>query len=486
MSNITNSFLRANPTHGVRPPEKEKPTEGTNTSTSTNLSRIVPPVKFKKAVPPSSRNINSATNRDRLLSTSNLEEESSTENQEGSATGENEASSSSESEKSTEKNQQISNSEQNSPIDSEQPPTSGREAPIQTQWQPTTTTVRRIKLEALKYKKPKLKREKAQSMPRKPNLDLNPLSNLAFSSNAVEFDHPLVLSPTSNRNDSAKKPLYSLIPKRLVKTLKEAISTEAEEPLVYDEITDTNARQAFDESLADTLKSLHKSKLYQDASKENEYLATLRPLVLQSFLLSLLKNADALETIEKYKLTAEEAVAIRWYGREGFQYVQRSLRRKPEPSVGEGNAAAPLATFESLVKACERAFAKLPALPPGMELFRGTNFLFDENLKPGDVYTDPAFVSTTTLEDVADRKEGAEEKGKGKFAGCYLLKIINVPGNDPRWRDIHTLTGNPTEAEILGLPNMGFKVVSRGGGAGQGAGVVGTPEIITLEPIPIH
>ncbi|WP_409050598.1 hypothetical protein [Variovorax guangxiensis] len=99
--------------------------------------------------------------------------------------------------------------------------------------------------------------------------------------------------------------------------------------------------------------------------------------------------------------------------------------------------------------------------------------MFDDNLNPGDVYTDPAFVSTSTSQTVAEQK----------FEGCYLLKIINVPGDDPRWRDISSLTGNSKEAEVLCLPNASFRVVSRGEGAKQGAGVPGNREIITLEPV---
>ena len=139
-----------------------------------------------------------------------------------------------------------------------------------------------------------------------------------------------------------------MIPKRLAKILNEIMPTEADEPLVNDEITDANARQAFGKSMTSTLKSLHKSDLYKDALTDNEHLATLLPLVLEKYLSSLLKDAGARETIEKYKLTADEVVAIRWYGREGFQYVQQSLRQKPDPTLGQDNDVAPLETFKNL------------------------------------------------------------------------------------------------------------------------------------------
>ncbi|VTU28212.1 hypothetical protein H6CHR_02942 [Variovorax sp. PBL-H6] len=106
--------------------------------------------------------------------------------------------------------------------------------------------------------------------------------------------------------------------------------------------------------------------------------------------------------------------------------------------------------------------------------------MFDENLKPGDVFTDPAFVSTSTSQAVAERK----------FEGRYLLKIINVPGDVPRWRDISSFTGNSAEAEVLGLPNTTFKVVSREVSARQvpcgDNGQMIDQEIITLEPIIIN
>ncbi|VTU33067.1 ADP-ribosyltransferase exoenzyme [Variovorax sp. PBS-H4] len=224
--------------------------------------------------------------------------------------------------------------------------------------------------------------------------------------------------------------------------------------------------------MSNTLKSLNKSDLYKDALKGNEDLATLLPGVLESYLSSLLNNPSALETIKTHELTADEAVAIRWYGREGFQYVQPSLRQKPDPALGEDNVAAPPTTFANLVKACDNGFAKLPPLPHGMELFRGTNF-FNADLEAGDVYTDPAFVSTSTSRDVAEQK----------FQGCFVLKFINIPEGDPSWRDISTLTGNPKEAEVLCLPGRTFRVFSRGEGANAGEGTINNPEIITLEPV---
>ncbi len=234
--------------------------------------------------------------------------------------------------------------------------------------------------------------------------------------------------------------------------------------------------------MTSTLKSLHKSDLYKDAKPNNPDFATLRPLVLEKYLSSLLNNDDARETIKDRQLTADQAVAIRWYGREGFQYVQQSLRQKPDPSLGEDNVVAPPGTFKNLVKACERGFPKLPALEPGTELFRGTNYLFKEDLKPGDVFTDPAFVSTSKSKKVTEVK----------FPGRFVLKFINIPDGDPRWRDVSSLTGNSSESEVLCLPNTSFRVISRENTGEQvevevaGKMEIVNQEVLTLEPIGIH
>lgn len=296
----------------------------------------------------------------------------------------------------------------------------------------------------------------------------------------TELDDSSVATDKSKKHKQPHRPkrtILDLIPKRLRNINTAAISVDAAAPSVSDEVADT--LEAFGMNMNGVMQSLCDSKLYQDASVPTmkdgstmnvEHLGTLLPLFLESYLSALLKDDDARATIGLCRMTAEEAVAIRWYGLEGFQFVQPSLRQKPDPALG-GDVAPP-GTFESLVKACQRSFAKLPALPLDTELFRGTNF-FDEDLNPGDEFKDPAFFSTSTSRRVAEIK----------FTGCYLLKIINIPANDPRVRDVSKLTGNQTEAEALFLPDSNFRVVSRGEGAPRGAGTVDNPEIITLEPI---
>ena len=256
------------------------------------------------------------------------------------------------------------------------------------------------------------------------------------------------------------KALLNLIPKRT--------SEKSKKPSLPDEV-DINARQVFKMSLKKVMKSLHESPMYQAASQRADHLGTMLPDVLETSLIGLLKDPDSWNTISGCKLTGSEAVAVRYYGREGFQYVQASLRQIVDPLLGV--PLAPPGTFASLVQECKGAFAKLRPLPPDTILFRGSNFLIDENLKVGDVYEDPAFISTSTDINVANQK----------FCGRYLLKFINVPEDDQRLRDVSALTGNSKEAEVLGLPGMSYRVVTRGEGAGVGQGTAENPEIVTLE-----
>ena len=450
MSNRLTSFTPGILTHRVTSPEAEKPKGGANTSSSTKLSSIISKQKFLKAAP---RKPIFAANPDRSSSSST--EESAPCGEEGSATVESEASSLSESEQSTEKIQLDPNLEQNTPRNAEQSSTSGGQVPTKPRWEPKKTPHQR-KLDKLKEKRRdpnlQLKRKKAQSMPRAFKSTLELSSNSESQSNMTELGHSLAPSTNSSQHDLSqrlKKTIFDLVPRRRIKTPAEI---------------------------------LRKSDLYKDALKGDNHLASLLPLVLESYLSSLLKDADALETIESYEVPYDAVVGLRWYGQDGFPYVQQSLRRKPDPGLGADNVVAPPGTFENLVEACERGFAKLPPLPPGTELFRGTNYLFDDNLKPGDVYTDPAFVSTSKLTAVAEQK----------FTGRFLMKFINIPVDDPRWRDISSLTDNSKESEVLCLPDTSFRVVSREKSAKEvmvevaGKVEMVNQEIVTLEPIGIN
>lgn len=434
MSNrINKSFVPAKPTARIGtnpPPEREKPP-------STKLVNIVPR-NFVKAVPRRTRSFNSNTNPELSSSSSTPQEEQATDSEERSATIEYEASSLTESDQSTEKIQRDSNAEENIHLNTEQSfSTSGGQIPLKTPW--TKIPSDQKELIALRAKRRRenreLKRADGQFLPRTLKSALESSSKPEAPSGTTKSDHSFVLPTNSSDHDLSqrlKKTIMNLVPERRIQT---------------------------------PLEILQKSDLYKDALKGGQHLVSLRPEALKSYLSSLLNDDNVAETIEKYKVPADAVVAVKWYGQDGFPYVQQSLRGKPDPSLGEDNLVAPPKTFKNLVKACERGFAKLPPLPHGTKLFRGTNFLFDDNLNPGDVYTDPAFVSTSTSQDVA----------KQKFEGSYLLKIINVPEDDPRWRDISSLTGNPKEAEVLCLPNASFRVISRGEGAKRGAGKPGSP-----------
>ncbi|GAA4339485.1 hypothetical protein GCM10023165_18880 [Variovorax defluvii] len=220
------------------------------------------------------------------------------------------------------------------------------------------------------------------------------------------------------------------------------------------------------------LKQLRTSKLYAEAASAQQLPETMGvtmcPRILETYLTSLLNDERARQTIREHKLTASEAVAIRYYGLEGFQFVQPSLREKADPALGAD--FAPAGTFDNLIKECEGAFAKLPLLQPKTKLFRGTDFLFRDELAVGETYLDPAFVSSSTSSDVATQR----------FNGRFLL-IFEVPEKDPRFRDVSPLTGNSKEEEVLGLPNIRFEVVARG----EGAGTREDPEIVRLSPIAI-
>ncbi|MGK6306739.1 hypothetical protein [Variovorax sp. DT-64] len=445
-------FQPATPTRRVPSPEVKKPTGDANTSSSAKLSTVIPKRKFLKAAP---RTKILDTNPNRSSSSSTLQEESATSSEERSATVENKASSLSESEQSSENTQIDANSAQNTGVNIEQLSTSGGQIPTKPRWEPKKSPHQR-KLDALKEKRRnpnlQLKREKVQSIPREFKSTIELSSNSESPLNATESGHSLAPLTDSNQHDVSQRPkktFFDLIPGRRIKSPAEI---------------------------------LHKSDLYKDALKGGEHLVDLLPRVLESYLSSLLKDDDALKTIKTYDVPFDAAVGLRWYGQVGFSYVQQSLRQKPDSTFGKDNEVAPPGTFESLVKACERGFAKLPPLPPGTELFRGTNYLFDDSLKPGDVYTDPAFVSTSKLTKVAEQK----------FTGRFLLKFIDIPVDDPRWRDISTLTDNLSESEVLCLPNTSFRVISREKTSKQVAVEVGgkvemvNQEFITLEPIGIN
>jgi hypothetical protein len=239
---------------------------------------------------------------------------------------------------------------------------------------------------------------------------------------------------------------------------------KANEPVESKDINaaNANALEAFGMSFQEAFYNLRISDLYNDAlTGDNGDLCLMTPTALEGYLKLVLNDPNARKAAAESKLTPTEAVAIRFYGLEGFQNVQPALRGKPDPAQGTPNL--PAEVFTNLVKECQSGFAKLPPLPSGQMLFRGTNF-FDHGL-PGDVYEDPAFVSTSLEEEIA----------KGKFEGSYLLKFD--ASSEAACRNISALTGNPTEAEVLFLPNTQFRIESLVPGA------EGEPTVVRLRPL---
>jgi hypothetical protein len=363
MSNrITKPFVPAKPTPRIGTnllPEKEK-------LAPTKLANIVPK-RFVKAVPPRSRFLNSDSNPDLSSSSGTTQEESATDSEERSATIENEASSFSGSEQSTEKIQSNATAEQNTHrITGQSSSISGGQIPLKTTpWMKITSDQR--ELNALRVKRRaenrELKRQKVQSLPQKHKSKLEFPSNSESPSDATEFVHSFVLPTNSSQHDLSQRPkktIMDFIPERWIKT---------------------------------PLEILQKSALYKDAKKGDKHMASLRPLALEKYLSSLLKDTVVAETIEKYKVPADAVVAIKWYGQDGFPYVQQSLRGKPDPTLGQDNVVAPPETFKNLVKACERGFAKLPPLSKpghkGFEVHRGFHVMAKKRAAVRPLFSQP-------------------------------------------------------------------------------------------------
>jgi hypothetical protein len=210
------------------------------------------------------------------------------------------------------------------------------------------------------------------------------------------------------------------------------------------EAANANAFAAFGMSAHEVFRELRMSDVYDDAStKDKDHLGYMLPRTLEGFLWQLLDETDARTTISQCKLTPTEAVAIRFYGLQGFTNVQPSLRKE--------DGAAPLKDcFQNLVDACCSGLSKLPPLAEETTLFRGTSHFPDG--QPGQTYEDPAFTSTTL------RKEIAEVKFGGNQSEFFLLQIAASPTSP--CRDISKLTGNEEEREYLFPPKTRFEIDS--------------------------
>lgn len=231
----------------------------------------------------------------------------------------------------------------------------------------------------------------------------------------------------------------------------------------YSEITHKNSLAAFGMDMYGTINSLEQSAIYEDACPENVELLGFTKRSLELHLREMIRESAAQITIRTYNLTPAEAVAVRFYGRQGFTNVQPALRKKQDPSLGKDIPLAPAEIFTNLVNTIASCFGKLPPLLlEDTMLFRGSHY-FDFDNSEITEYQDPAFVSTSMIKNVVQEK----------FPGGFLLMFKASPTSP--CRDISTLTGNPLEAEVLFLPGTTFRILSRNEAADS------TIEI-TLEP----
>jgi hypothetical protein len=135
-------------------------------------------------------------------------------------------------------------------------------------------------------------------------------------------------------------------------------------------------------------------------------------------------------------LTPDDLPALADYTGPGYQDLNNALR-----------IDALEASQQARVDAIIRALEKLP--PYEGTVIRGTNLPVDvlDRYQPGQVITEPAFTSTTTIRAVA---EGPA------FAGNVEFRIFSTTG-----RDISSFSMYPGEQEILFPPGAKFYVVNK-------------------------
>jgi hypothetical protein len=134
--------------------------------------------------------------------------------------------------------------------------------------------------------------------------------------------------------------------------------------------------------------------------------------------------------------TAEDLSALADYTGSGYQDLNNALR-----------IDALDASQQARVDALNRALEKLPAYEG--PVVRGTNVPQEvlDGYKPGEVVSEPAFMSTSTNPAVAQSPT---------FAGNVEFRILSTTG-----RDISSLSLFPGEQEILFPPGAKFYVLSK-------------------------
>ena len=164
---------------------------------------------------------------------------------------------------------------------------------------------------------------------------------------------------------------------------------------------DANFLKSYGMTANEAMKSLKDSALYkavkhaqgQDSASDKVLDALkgqMTPAYLERYLKVMLQKPSAREAIKNSGLTPTEATAIYLYGYQGYTEVQAALR-------GQSDEAKKLVT--PLADACKRGFAKLPPVSSDINMtYRGTGVFKHDK---GATYEDPAFVSTSTKEDIA-------------------------------------------------------------------------------------
>lgn len=216
-------------------------------------------------------------------------------------------------------------------------------------------------------------------------------------------------------------------------------------------VQDANFLLSYGMTEEEAVKSLESSNVFkaagelqqQDSSSDkllDGLQGQMTPRNLGNHMKAMLKDETCRAAIRKYGLKPAEFAALRLYGAPGaYTDVQAALRTGSD-------AAKKFAG--SLADACDSGLAKLPPLDSKTTLlYRGTP-VFNHNLD--DVYTDPAFVSTSMKEDI----------GRNFSDGMFLLKIQLDNPSMARGRDVAVLLGkaNVKEAEVLFPPGTKFKV----------------------------
>lgn len=142
------------------------------------------------------------------------------------------------------------------------------------------------------------------------------------------------------------------------------------------------------------------------------------------------------------KLTDQVQESIRDFTDSFHIEVNEKLRGKSYRNPGRSRWTAE--DNSRVVRDLDEAIANSPGLSSDTELWRGVD---DVNFKPGQVFTDKAYTSTTVKKDVAG------------FFGSHIVRIL-VPKGTKGLYVGKDFSENPEEAEFLLSRGMRYRVVS--------------------------